>query len=233
MGARADAIAWAMSMSPGVTYAVPNAFYGARPIYYDDPQYLRARDSARAWLLDPEGYHGLESSFAGWSLTPTRVTVVPWEVPDPWLLPAVATGYSDPDDIVGSWGIVEPDGGLSYDVHRGGYLTPRLPSIGLPSAAMLALSPYQLSDFRVTKPPVTVTPAPGSSAPPATTPTGPAGNPITGNPADQYLVNGTLYDGTGKVLRAPATTTVHAGAAGTLTPLLLAAAVVYVLTRSR
>lgn len=219
-------------MSPGVTYAVPNGFYGARPIYFDDPPYELAREAARSWLTDPEGIHGMQSEFAGWGLTPTRVTVPPWDVPDPWTLPAVTTGYSDPNDIVGSWGVVEADGGLSYNVHRGGFLTPRIPSVGAPSPALLAMGPYKLTDFRITAPPPVVLPAPGTPPAPAQTPTGPAGNPITGNPADRYLVNGVLYDGRGAVIQTVTSSSAPARQSS-YALLALVVGVVYALTHTR
>lgn len=216
MTSRAAQLAQILADNPGLTFGVPDGFFGNRPIYYTDGASYDARIASRSWIMDPEGISGTHASFAGWVLTLTRTTVPPWDVPEPWLLPAVTTGYSSPDDKVGTWGYFDPSLGVQvwWDVHRAGYLTPQ-GSYPLPPAWAISASPYKATDFRnaspTTTPAATTTTGGGS-----VTPQGPAGNPITGVASDRFLVNGTVYDGLGHALMAVSDGTVSDGSSNTV-----------------
>lgn len=201
-----------LDTNPGIRFGLPDGFYGNRPVYFTDGPGQDARITARAWLMDPEGFSGRTQDFAGWQLTPAPPDKAVFG--EPWLLPASTTAGNSPFDIVGSWGYADANGGtIWWDVLRAGYLVPNVqnPNAPLPPQWAIALTVYNLSDFHVGSSPSTTSTPPATQTTPGTvTSSGggrlsSGGTPITGNPLDRFLVNGITYDGLGTIIARNAT----------------------------
>lgn len=225
-----------LDLNPGLTFGVPDAFWGNRPIYISDGPGQAQRIATKSWLMDPEGVSGSTADFLAYNLTPAPTD--PTVFGKPWLLPASTGPGNSPNDQVGTWGWADPQTGALtwYTIHRDGTIIPLYDGQILPPAWAIAQSPYQLTQFDMSRSEfgTNTTPAAPPVVVPSVTPgqqTTPAGTPITGDPNDRYLVGGTMYDGLGHVLSV---TPLDGSARGSgWLPLALAAIGLYAFTRSQ
>lgn len=221
--------------NPGIRFATPQAWYGNRPIYFTDRQYDDERINALAWLMDPEGFSGRQSDFAGWALTPTQVTDASTRWSDPTQLAPIGTYWRAPDPT--------PAPVLLYPrfQNAAGEITDTAGWL----AAIHNASSAEFATFKAANPslsfidgewrqpgydPAIYTNAPGTG-------TGaPPGTPGSGIPEPLTPGTTTTDPTTGNVVtvgKDGTVTTTPAKSNSALIPFLLAAGAVYVLTRSQ